>query len=333
LRAANVLLIGIRGLGSEIAKNILLSGINSLTILDDGVVTESDILHNFLLHEKVPVGSKIAEEVLPRAQSLNPLVKIATDTEPVSAKSADYFKEFTIVVATKIKFEHILKIDNVCRENSVKFIYGDVFGFFGFSVSDLQEHDYFEDRVQLIAGQKRGHDGEKKTVKIKGNMSYPPLNKVLILPNTKQDIIGIKKLSRPNNLFICMLSKCICLHKRFGTDATVQLLFSAFRVQETNRQRARPQSKKRRRRKIKNHRVGHDRSLPVFERKTGQLVRAFVRRVGSGLRDPRRSHRTRSHQSRLTQGSHDQQHFPFRSGNLQREGTECGGLDDFLTLF
>jgi ubiquitin-like 1-activating enzyme E1 A len=161
LRAANVLLIGIRGLGSEIAKNILLSGINSLTILDDGVVTESDILHNFLLHEKVPVGSKvsiingsmmtkitlcfkIAEEVLPRAQSLNPLVKIATDTEPVSAKSADYFKEFTIVVATKIKFEHILKIDNVCREHSVKFIYGDVFGFFGFSVSDLQEHDYFE---------------------------------------------------------------------------------------------------------------------------------------------------------------------------------------------
>lgn len=88
----------------------------------------------------------------------------------------------------------------------------------------------FRDRVQLIAGQKRGHDGEKKTVKIKGNMSYPPLNKVLILPNTKQDIIGIKKLSRPNNLFICMLSKCICFHERFGTDATVQLLFSAFRV-------------------------------------------------------------------------------------------------------
>ncbi|KAJ8950505.1 hypothetical protein NQ318_015249 [Aromia moschata] len=51
LRAANVLLIGIRGLGSEIAKNILLSGINSLTILDDGVVTEEDKLKNFLLSQ------------------------------------------------------------------------------------------------------------------------------------------------------------------------------------------------------------------------------------------------------------------------------------------
>lgn len=144
MRAANVLLIGIRGLGSEIAKNILLSGINSLTILDDGTVTEDDNLHNFLLHEKVPIGSKIAEQVLPRAQALNPLVKITVDTAPISEKSGDFFKQFTIVVATRIKFEAILKIDGFCREHNVKFIYGDVSGFFGYSVSDLQDHEYFE---------------------------------------------------------------------------------------------------------------------------------------------------------------------------------------------
>lgn len=49
LRAANALLIGIRGLGSEIAKNILLSGINSLTILDNETVTKEEQLVNFLL--------------------------------------------------------------------------------------------------------------------------------------------------------------------------------------------------------------------------------------------------------------------------------------------
>lgn len=49
MRAANVLLIGVRALGSEIAKNILLSGINSLTILDDAVVTEEEQIKNFLL--------------------------------------------------------------------------------------------------------------------------------------------------------------------------------------------------------------------------------------------------------------------------------------------
>lgn len=38
LRAASVLLVGLRGLGAEVAKNIVLSGIKSLTLLDPTVV-------------------------------------------------------------------------------------------------------------------------------------------------------------------------------------------------------------------------------------------------------------------------------------------------------
>ncbi|EFA08714.1 SUMO-activating enzyme subunit 1 [Tribolium castaneum] len=221
LRAANVLLIGVRSLGSEIAKNILLSGINSLTILDDGVVSQDDVTRNFLLHEKVALGSKIAEQVLPRAQALNPLVKIVVDTGSVAAKSGDYFKEFTIVVATKLKFELILKIDGFCREHNVKFIYGEVAGFFGYSVSDFQDHEYFEDRIQLATGAKRGHEGDKKTKRIKGKLTYPPLNKVLVLPNTKQDIGSIKKMSRPNKLFVCMLM-LLEFRKRFERDPDLE---------------------------------------------------------------------------------------------------------------
>lgn len=48
-----------RALGSEIAKNILLSGINSLTILDDGVVTEEELSKNFLLNRD-SVGKKVS---------------------------------------------------------------------------------------------------------------------------------------------------------------------------------------------------------------------------------------------------------------------------------
>ena len=60
LRAADVLLIGVRGLGSDIAKNIILAGINSLTILDDGEVTQEDLRQNFLLQEKIPLGNKVS---------------------------------------------------------------------------------------------------------------------------------------------------------------------------------------------------------------------------------------------------------------------------------
>lgn len=53
-----MLIIGVRGLGSEIVKNILLCGINKLTILDNGVVTDEELAKNFLL-EPNSLGKKV----------------------------------------------------------------------------------------------------------------------------------------------------------------------------------------------------------------------------------------------------------------------------------
>ncbi|KAF7269622.1 hypothetical protein GWI33_017347 [Rhynchophorus ferrugineus] len=209
LRAANILLIGVRGLGSEIAKNILLSGINSLVILDDGVVTEEEQHKNFLLNRD-SIGKKIAEEVLIKAQALNPLVKISADTSNPVKKDTKFFESFTIIIATGIKSDLLLRIDKICRASKVKLICGDVFGTFGYSVSDFLDHEYFEDQLKLVA-KKRTHDGieekpEKETVKVRSEIVYPELNKVIILPNTKQSVEPIKKVKRRNEYFFLMLT-------------------------------------------------------------------------------------------------------------------------------
>ncbi|KAL1490596.1 hypothetical protein ABEB36_013262 [Hypothenemus hampei] len=208
LRASNVLLIGVRGLGSEIAKNILLSGINSLIILDDGIVTEEEQHVNFLINRE-SIGKKIAEEVLIKAQALNPLVKLTADTSDPSTKDAKFFEKFTIVVATRIKVDLLLKINRICRSSNVKLIFGDVLGSFGYSVSDFLVHDYCEDQLKL-AGKKRAYDGsaakpENETVRVKSQIVFPELNKVLILPNTKQSVEHIKKVKRRNEYFFLML--------------------------------------------------------------------------------------------------------------------------------
>lgn len=49
IRSAHVLLINIRGLGNEVAKNLVLAGIGSLTICDKHSVTEADLGAQFLL--------------------------------------------------------------------------------------------------------------------------------------------------------------------------------------------------------------------------------------------------------------------------------------------
>lgn len=48
LRASRVLVAGLRGLGCEVAKNLVLSGVKSLRVLDGGTLSEEDLESNFL---------------------------------------------------------------------------------------------------------------------------------------------------------------------------------------------------------------------------------------------------------------------------------------------
>ncbi len=52
LRTASILLINIKALANEIAKNLVLAGVGSLTILDDQNVGEDDLGAQFLVSEQ-----------------------------------------------------------------------------------------------------------------------------------------------------------------------------------------------------------------------------------------------------------------------------------------
>lgn len=69
LRGARVLIIGLNGLGAEIAKNIILAGIHSLTLMDTQKASEIDARNQFL----IPVD-KIGENVTTKTVFLLTLV-------------------------------------------------------------------------------------------------------------------------------------------------------------------------------------------------------------------------------------------------------------------
>lgn len=52
MRKANILLITMKALGNEIAKNLVLAGIGSLTVLDPDVITQSDVATQFFVTEE-----------------------------------------------------------------------------------------------------------------------------------------------------------------------------------------------------------------------------------------------------------------------------------------
>lgn len=52
MRNSKILLIGIRAIANETAKNLVLAGIGSLTVLDPDVVTEEDLGSQFFIQEE-----------------------------------------------------------------------------------------------------------------------------------------------------------------------------------------------------------------------------------------------------------------------------------------
>jgi ubiquitin-activating enzyme E1 len=87
LSKMRVLIVGMRGLGAETAKNLILSGPASVDIYDNEVATHSDMSANFILTEEhVQNKTPRAAACVQRLQEFNSYVKVSA----VDKLSTDY---------------------------------------------------------------------------------------------------------------------------------------------------------------------------------------------------------------------------------------------------
>ncbi|KAF1346625.1 hypothetical protein BDV97DRAFT_371202 [Delphinella strobiligena] len=147
IRSANILLISIKALGTEIAKNVILNGINSLKILDSEAVTEDDLGAQYFLREE-DIGKNRAEAAAPRLQELNPRVKVTTDTSNILTKSQDFYALFDMVIACDLDFLTITQVNAGCRIAQRPFYSAALYGFYGYIFADLIQHEYIIERKQ-----------------------------------------------------------------------------------------------------------------------------------------------------------------------------------------
>lgn len=143
IRSASVLIAGLNGFGAEVAKNVMLSGVKSVTFMDHQVATELDVCSQFFLPRE-SIGNNRAVASFPRAQALNPMVKIYLDKANVNDTPDEYFTAFNVVVLIGAPTKTLVRVNNVCRLYGVKFFAGDVWGMHGYTFADLQEHEYAE---------------------------------------------------------------------------------------------------------------------------------------------------------------------------------------------
>ncbi|KAL0972971.1 hypothetical protein UPYG_G00197160 [Umbra pygmaea] len=150
LRGSRVLLVGLKGLGAEVAKNLILAGVKGLTLLDHEQVNEESCRAQFL----IPVssqGQNRAQASLERAQYLNPMVEVKADTDRVEDKPDDYFIQFDAVCLTGCSRDLMVRLDQLCSQHNIKVFCGDVFGYHGYMFSDLgREHNYVEEKPKVV---------------------------------------------------------------------------------------------------------------------------------------------------------------------------------------
>ncbi|OHF00171.1 ThiF family protein [Colletotrichum orchidophilum] len=147
IRSASILLITMKALANEIAKNLVLAGIGSLTILDGAPVSESDLGSQFFLSEEENhVGQNRAQAAAAAIQKLNPRVQVHVDAEGIKSKGTSYFSAFDIVIATDLDPDSLNIINTATRLHQRAFYAAGTQGMYGFVFSDLIEHDYVIER-------------------------------------------------------------------------------------------------------------------------------------------------------------------------------------------
>nr|XP_044989673.1 centrosomal protein CCDC61-like isoform X2 [Jaculus jaculus] len=72
------------------------------------------------------------------------MVDVKVDTGDIEKKPESFFTQFDAVCLTSCSRDVIVKVDQICHKNSIKFFTGDVFGYHGYTFANLGEHEFVE---------------------------------------------------------------------------------------------------------------------------------------------------------------------------------------------
>ncbi|KAJ9287985.1 hypothetical protein DTO021C3_4389 [Paecilomyces variotii] len=134
--SSNVLVVGLKGLGVEIAKNIALAGVKSLTLYDPAPVAISDLSSQFFLHPD-DVGKRRDEVTAPRVAELNSYVPTTVFEGKNLVDDLSQLKRFQVVVLTITPLKEQLAIAEYCHNNGIYITITDTFGLFGYVFNDF----------------------------------------------------------------------------------------------------------------------------------------------------------------------------------------------------
>ncbi len=128
MAVSSVLIVGLNGLGVEVAKNVILAGVKSVALYDNQVTSWEDLSSQFYLQES-NLGQNRATVSAPKLAELNPYVHVTVATGELSEVVSK--GSYKIVVLIDQTWQTQSSIAEYCHAHGIAVIVGDVRGVFG----------------------------------------------------------------------------------------------------------------------------------------------------------------------------------------------------------
>ena len=151
LTKMNFWIIGLRGLGIEILKNLILEGPNRVDIYDPNFIVINDLNSNYFVTEE-DINKIRDETIIKRIKNLNPNVESKVIKQNLKLEDINYENELEfiisniqnynmIIITEFVSKNTIIKINDECRKLKKGLIYSYALGLGGFLFNDFgKEH-------------------------------------------------------------------------------------------------------------------------------------------------------------------------------------------------
>ena len=178
MRSSSVLVLSFSGLSCELCKNLVLTGVGSLTLHDTAACTVTDLSSNFFL-TAADIGHNRAQAALPRLQELNPNVQCRAVTAPLDSLDAAFFHSFSAVVVTEQPLAFRLHLSRTLRASPTPpaFFSCDLHRARGLLLTDLVQHHYV---AQVKVDDPRSGLQSEASMQT-GEQNYPPFERVVAM--------------------------------------------------------------------------------------------------------------------------------------------------------
>lgn len=127
MAASDVLISGIGGLGVEVAKNVILAGVKSVTLHDQQNCEIADLSSQFYVTEAA-IGKNRAEVSCGQLSELNHYVPTTAYTGDLTE---EFLAKFSVIVLTDNNEEEQKRVAGIARAHNIAIIIGVTRGLFG----------------------------------------------------------------------------------------------------------------------------------------------------------------------------------------------------------